>query len=66
MHVPKGKASIYFIFKLNKNSVVIAFLGLRLSPASFSIFILYIRFLQSSLKDFILYIYMYFLSNNVL
>jgi hypothetical protein len=29
---------------------------LRLSPATFSIFILYIRLLQSSLKDYIIYI----------
>jgi hypothetical protein len=29
---------------------------IRLSPATFSIFILYIRLLQSPLKDFILYI----------
>jgi hypothetical protein len=38
--------------------------ALRLSPATSSISILYIRPLQSSLKDFILYIS--FLSNNVL
>jgi hypothetical protein len=37
---------------------------LRLSPATSSIFILYIRSLWSSLKDFILYISL--LSNNVL
>jgi hypothetical protein len=37
---------------------------LRLSLATSSIYILYIRPLQSSLKDFISYIY--FLSNNVL
>jgi hypothetical protein len=37
---------------------------LRLSPATSSICILYIRLLQSPLKDFISYIY--FLSNNVL
>jgi hypothetical protein len=36
----------------------------RLSPATSSIYIIYIRSLQSSLKDFISYIY--FLSNNVL
>jgi hypothetical protein len=36
----------------------------RLSPATSSIYILYIRLLQSSLKDSISYIY--FLSNNVL
>jgi hypothetical protein len=38
--------------------------SLRLSPATSSIYILYIRSLQSSLKDSISYIY--FLSNNVL
>jgi hypothetical protein len=37
---------------------------LRLSPATSSIYILYIRSLQSTLKDFISYIY--FLYNNVL
>jgi hypothetical protein len=39
-------------------------LAFRLSPATSSIYILYIRPLQSSLKDFTPYIY--FLSNNVL
>jgi hypothetical protein len=38
--------------------------SIRLSPATSSIYILYIRLLQSSLKDSISYIY--FLSNNVL
>jgi hypothetical protein len=38
--------------------------GIRLSPATSSIYILYIRPLQSTLKDSISYIY--FLSNNVL
>jgi hypothetical protein len=37
---------------------------IRLSPATSSIYVLYIRPLQSSLKDFISYIY--FLFNNVL
>jgi hypothetical protein len=40
------------------------FITLRLSPATSSIYILYIRPLQFSLKDSISYIY--FLSNNVL
>jgi hypothetical protein len=55
-----------FLLNLQKNSERLSNLQtkFRLSPTTFSISILYIRFLQSTLKDFILYISC--LSNNVL